>query len=165
MIFNCSGGRDSVFTYSTLPTAHWNKYKIAAKFITYLREKTPIVTYYTPKAKCELMVTLRDFKVSFESGEKIIKTANDVKLVDNNGHTWWPSGKLSETNQMLWEHYEHCATVCMRQYESVNQLEPSGCCFPVTMGQRPQNGKNRLGECTPQTPPSVSKFFSFYVFS
>ncbi|KAG4073470.1 hypothetical protein HA402_000694 [Bradysia odoriphaga] len=153
-----SGFRDSVFTYSTLPSVHWNKYKIAAKFITYLREKTPIVTYYTPTAKCELMVTLKDFKVSFETGEKIIKTANDVKLIDSNGHTSWPSGKLSETKKMLWEHYEKCLTVCMRQYESVHQMEPSGCCFPLTMGQRPQNGRSRLGECTPQTPPSISSF-------
>ncbi len=163
-IHNCSGFRDSVFTYSTLPSVHWNKYKIAAKFITYLREKTPIVTYYTPMAKCELMVTLKDVKVTFESGDKIIKTANDVKLIDTAGHTWWPSGKLSETNKMLWEHYEQCLTVCMRQYESVNQMEPSGCCFPITMGQRPQNGKGRLGDGTPQTPPSVSEiFFSFFL--
>lgn len=143
---------------------HRNKYKIAAKFIAYLREKTPIVTYYTPIAKCELMVTLKDFKVTFETGEKILKTANDVRLIDANGLTWWPSGKISETNKMLWEHYEQCLTVCQRQYELVNQLEPSGCCFPLTMGQRPQSGRVRLGESTPQTPPSVSvsDFFVLY---
>lgn len=156
-VSNFSVARDSVFTYSSLPKEHWSKYNVASKFITFLRQKTPIVTYYTPISKCELMVTLKDFIVLFETGEKLIKTANEEKLIDSTGHTSWRSGKLSEPNKMLWEHYEHCLTICMRQYQSVNQMEPSGCCFPLTMGQRPRNGKGKLGECTPQTPPSVSK--------
>lgn len=63
------GGADSIFSYENLPEKHWKKYQYAARFVQMVKAKTPKITYYSEKAKCQLMETLEDYEASFYSGK------------------------------------------------------------------------------------------------
>lgn len=63
------GGADSIFSYENLPEKHWKKYLYAARFVQMVKAKTPKITYYSEKAKCQLMETLEDYEASFYTGK------------------------------------------------------------------------------------------------
>lgn len=69
-----SNGTDHLFNYENLPTKHFKKYLYASRFIEMVQAKTPKVTFYSTKAKCQLMETRTDYEANFYEGEKIIKT-------------------------------------------------------------------------------------------
>uniref|UniRef100_A0A182MRM6 Serine/threonine-protein kinase PLK4 n=1 Tax=Anopheles culicifacies TaxID=139723 RepID=A0A182MRM6_9DIPT len=63
-----SGGINCIYNYEEIPEKHWKKYVYAARFVNMVKAKTPKVTLYSDKAKCQLMETMRDFEVIFYDG-------------------------------------------------------------------------------------------------
>lgn len=62
-------GADAIYSYENLPEKHWKKYLYAARFVDLVRAKTPKVTYYSPKAKFQLMENLKDYETYFYDGK------------------------------------------------------------------------------------------------
>lgn len=61
-------GADKIYGIHNLPEKHKKKYNYASKFVDLVRAKTPKITYYTDKAKCFLMESLKDFEICFYDG-------------------------------------------------------------------------------------------------
>lgn len=61
-------GTDEIFSFENLPEKHWKKYMYASKFVNLVKAKTAKITYYTNKAKCQLMENLTDFEACFYEG-------------------------------------------------------------------------------------------------
>ena len=139
-------GADSIFSYENLPEKHWKKYIYAARFVQMVRAKTPKVTYYSDKAKCQLMETLEDYEATFYDGSKITKTAQDgIKIDDGRGtaESILPLDLkyLDGSKKILFEHfqqtYEHCLSI-ERALSAVKcNANPNDECFPLIIGRRP----------------------------
>lgn len=57
-----------MYNYEDIPEKHFKKYMYAAKFVQMVKAKTPKITLYSDKAKCQLMETLQDYEVVFYDG-------------------------------------------------------------------------------------------------
>ncbi|XP_055594774.1 serine/threonine-protein kinase PLK4 [Uranotaenia lowii] len=164
------GGADSIFSYESLPEKHWKKYMYAARFVQMVQAKTPKITYYSDRAKCQLMETLEDFEACFYSGTKIVKSTQEgTKIVDSYGSTVKDLTNLNASLSHDYNHFklsfEHCLNI-ERALSTVN----SGNTFPLIIGRRPTSGTsagitkaNHLlsNISAPQTPMTPSQLPSF----
>lgn len=158
-----------VFTFSQLPAKHWKKYTYAARFVQLVRAKTPKITYYSIKAKCQLMETLEDFEMFFyETNEKFTKSPNDgIRFYDSRGvcvedaesHAGRPG---PGPTLALWDHFKHCLNHCLALEKTLRSMQTEGEVFPNTAGRRPVTMPQIIGsrvmveQCanilTPRTP-------------
>lgn len=159
-----------VYTFSQLPAKHWKKYTYAARFVQLVRAKTPKITYYSARAKCQLMETLDDFEMFFyESNEKFTKSlADGIRYYDACGrcvedaesHAGRPGPGPPLT---VWEHFKHCLNHCLALEKTLRSMQsPDGEVFPNTAGRRPVTMPQIVGsramveQCanilTPRTP-------------
>ena len=76
-----TNGADHLFSYENLPVKHFKKYLYASRFIEMVQAKTPKVTFYSTKAKCQLMESRIDYEVNFYDGVKIVKTIGDFQFI------------------------------------------------------------------------------------
>lgn len=124
-------GRQSMYTYHTLPTKHIKRYKNAYGFVRMVKAKTPKVTFFSPHTKFQLMESMEDCEAFFYSGLKITKTVlGGVKAYD------------SRDNEVPmpaedWQHFEECHQHCLTLETTLSQMAAQSSCFPVTIGRRP----------------------------
>lgn len=131
-------GADSIYSYENLPSKHQKKYVYASRFIQLVRAKTPKITYYSAKAKCDLMENLDNFELTFYEGEKIVRTSeNNVTIFDCDGNTVAMSG--DESIRALWQHYQQCFDHCKNLERALGSINSEADCFPVIVGRRPAN--------------------------
>lgn len=104
-----------------------------------VRGKTPKVTFYSDRAKCQLMETLEDFEMVLYKGGNVSKkgTASDFELSDS----------LVNANERrnIIQHAELCYQHCMRieqNLAAINSEQHS--CFPVIIGRRPAELESSL---------------------
>lgn len=164
------GGADSIFSYECLPEKHWKKYMYAARFVQMVKAKTPRITYYSEKAKCQLMETLEDYEASFYSGTKIIKSPQEgTKIVDNNGATVKDIANLSTSLNVEYQHFQQSFDHCLNIDQALSAVH-TGNTFPLIIGRRPTNAtsassskenhflSNISSPQTPLTPHQISSF-------
>ncbi|EAT38772.1 AAEL009360-PA [Aedes aegypti] len=171
------GGADSIFSYENLPEKHWKKYQYAARFVQMVKAKTPKITYYSEKAKCQLMETLEDYEASFYSGTKIIKSPQDgVKFVDSSGIAIKTIASLSSSQNAEYQHFQQTLEHCLNIERALSAIQ-TGKTFPLIIGRRPANApltssssssssstkENQLysnisSPNTPQTPHQMPSF-------
>lgn len=133
------GGADSIFSYENLPEKHWKKYQYAARFVQMVKAKTPKITYYSEKAKCQLMETLEDYEASFYSGTKIIKSPQDgVKFVDSSGIAIKTIASLSSSQNAEYQHFQQTLEHCLNIERALSAIQ-TGKTFPLIIGRRPAN--------------------------
>ncbi|XP_071452732.1 serine/threonine-protein kinase PLK4 [Hetaerina americana] len=140
-------GTDAIYSYESLPQKHWRKYLYAARFINLVKAKTPKVTFYSEKAKCLLMENFPDpdFEVCFYEGGKIVKSADEVKVIDSSGKTistkFNHEDSLPANITIMWKHFEQCYQHCTTLEKSLSGLTrfDSDHCFPIIVGRRPRN--------------------------
>lgn len=133
-------GADSIYSYENLPSKHQKKYIYASRFIHLVRAKTPKITYYSSKAKCDLMENLETFEVSFYDGSKIVQTSNDqIKITDPDGYPIAFSCARDENSPVRaqWIHYQQCLDHCKVLELTLNNVSSDGECFPIIIGRRP----------------------------
>uniref|UniRef100_A0A8D9EUT2 Serine/threonine-protein kinase SAK n=1 Tax=Cacopsylla melanoneura TaxID=428564 RepID=A0A8D9EUT2_9HEMI len=147
------GGADLIFSYESLPRAHWKKYMYAARFVGLVRAKTPKITLYSARAKCILMENGPDpdFEAAFYKGCKLTKSGSVIKYVDVNMRSSSfdleqaddTMDKNSET-QDLWAHFKLCHKYCLDADSTMSNLEfpfandpVRNSCFPLILGKRP----------------------------
>ncbi|XP_053685006.1 serine/threonine-protein kinase PLK4 [Sabethes cyaneus] len=165
-----AGGADSIFSYESLPEKHWKKYMYAARFVQMVKAKTPKITYYSEKAKCQLMETLEDYEAMFYSGTKIVKSPQEgVRIVDSNGTLLADTGNLSSVLNMEYQHFQRTLEHCLSIDRSLSAIH-TGNTFPLIIGRRPTSAglasSSKEPYCqsnlsTPQTPMTPHQFSSF----
>lgn len=150
IFFSCSGlkiqdtppdlpesGADSIYSYENLPSKHQKKYVYASRFIQLVRAKTPKVTYYSHKCKCDLMENLENFEVLFYDGEKIVRTSeNNVNIYDSDGNTLAMNNE-NDSIRALWLHYLECFEHCKTLERALSAINSESECFPIIVGRRP----------------------------
>lgn len=160
-------GADSIHSYENLPSKHQKKYVYASRFIQLVQAKTPKVTYYSAKGKCDLMENLQTFELSFYDGEKIVRTSeNNVKIFDSDGNV---IGMTTDNDSIrsLRIHYQQCFEHCKTLERALSNIHCDGECFPVIVGRRPATapvlGVSKSNSNNLLTPrmASVSEFISF----
>lgn len=167
-----------VYNFTQLPAKHWKKYTYAARFVQLVRAKTPKITYYSSRAKCQLMETLEDFEMFFYEGEeKFTKSPTDgvryynahgVCVEDAGNHVGRPGAGPTVA---VWEHFQHCLQHCLALEKTLRQMQSEGEVFPNTAGRRPVTVPQMIGSramaelCTnvlsPRTPNVSVKRRSF----
>lgn len=144
-------GADSIYSYENLPSKHQKKYVYASRFIQLVRAKTPKITYYSPKGKCDLMENLENFEITFYNGEKIVRTSEkNVNIFDNDGNVVAMSNE-NDTIRSLWLHYQQCLEHCKTLERTLNTIHSDGDCFPIIVGRRPASAP-ALNSSTPRLP-------------
>lgn len=132
-------GADSIYSYENLPSKHHKKYVYASRFIQLVRAKTPKITYYSSKGKCDLMENLENFEITFYDGEKIVRTSeNSVNIFDSDGNTLAINNE-NESVRALWSHYQQCFEHCKTLEKTLNSINSKGECFPIIVGRRPNS--------------------------
>lgn len=130
-------GADSIYSYENLPSKHQRKYVYASRFIQLVRAKTPKITYYSPKGKCDLMENLENFELTFYNGEKIVRSSeNNIKIFDCDGNTVSMSNE-NDAMRSLWQHYQQCFEHCKTLERTLSSIHTEGDCFPIIVGRRP----------------------------
>lgn len=130
-------GADSIYSYENLPSKHQKKYVYASRFIQLVRAKTPKITYYSPKGKCDLMENLENFELSFYDGEKIVRTSeNSVNIFDCDGNTLAFNNE-NDSIRALWLHYQQCYEHCKTLERTLSTINGESDCFPIIVGRRP----------------------------
>lgn len=134
---------DTIYCYENLPNNHWKKYIYASRFIQLVRAKTPKVTFYSARAKCQLMETLEDIEMNFYEGGKIVKTPTDIKIIGHNGQNILLSivtnnlHTCSESIRLMWTHYLQCVEHCKNIERTLRNISTDSECFPIIIGRRP----------------------------
>lgn len=140
-------GTNLIFSYENLPSKYWKKYMYASRFVQMVRAKTPKITYYSDKGKCQLMETLEDFEVNFydSCNGKIVKYSNgDVKILDDNQQLIsmvTEESSLLGSLKILYEHFEKCLDHCLKLEKALSAIQlmsTKDICFPIIIGRRPQ---------------------------
>ncbi|XP_053672993.1 serine/threonine-protein kinase PLK4 [Anopheles nili] len=132
-------GVDAIYNYEDIPEKHWKKYVYAARFVQMVKAKTPKITLYSEKAKCQLMETMKDYEVVFYDGSKMVQSSmdNEMKMFDINGKVYRGKATISTESVIKLEHfqqtYEHC---CMID-KMLSTVGHSGTTFPIIIGRRP----------------------------
>ncbi|XP_046395457.1 serine/threonine-protein kinase PLK4 [Ischnura elegans] len=140
-------GTDAIYSYESLPQKHWRKYLYASRFVCLVKAKTPKVTFYSEKAKCLLMENSPDpdFEVCFYEGGKVVKSGDEVKVLDSSGRS--TSFKLNQKDYLpievsiMWRHFEQCYKHCTSMEKNLSDLTTldGEQCFPIIVGRRPRN--------------------------
>ncbi|XP_055322215.1 serine/threonine-protein kinase PLK4 [Sitodiplosis mosellana] len=130
-------GADSIYSYENLPSKHQKKYVYASRFIQLVRAKTPKITYYSHKGKCDLMENLENFELSFYDGDKIVRTSDDnVTIYDCDGNTLALNNE-NDSIRALWLHYQECFEHCKTLERTLSSINSESECFPIIVGRRP----------------------------
>uniref|UniRef100_A0A182YPS4 Serine/threonine-protein kinase SAK n=1 Tax=Anopheles stephensi TaxID=30069 RepID=A0A182YPS4_ANOST len=134
-----SRGVDQIYNYEEIPEKHWKKYMYAARFVNMVKAKTPKITLYSEKAKCQLMETMRDYEVMFYDDTKIVQSsANDeIKMVDANGKAYRGLASISAMDAAKLDHFQETHDHCLRIEKLLSTVSHSGKTFPVIIGRRP----------------------------
>uniref|UniRef100_A0A182KGS1 Serine/threonine-protein kinase PLK4 n=1 Tax=Anopheles christyi TaxID=43041 RepID=A0A182KGS1_9DIPT len=142
-----SRGVDAIYNYEDIPEKHWKKYMYAARFVQMVKAKTPKITVYSDKAKCQLMETLQDFEAIFYDDTKLTlsSTNNEIKMVDRSGKVHRGLATISVVNTVNLHHFQEVHEHCLRIEKMLSTLSHSGKTFPVIIGRRPAN----FGTSTP----------------
>uniref|UniRef100_A0A1Q3FX01 Serine/threonine-protein kinase PLK4 n=1 Tax=Culex tarsalis TaxID=7177 RepID=A0A1Q3FX01_CULTA len=161
------GGADNIFSYENLPEKHWKKYAYAARFVQMVKAKTPKITYYSERAKCQLMETLEDYEASFYSGTKVTKSPQEgTKIVDSTGRTFKDTTTgLSSALTMEYEHFQQTYDHCLNIERALSAIH-TGNTFPLIIGRRPASTTTHENHhlssvSTPQTPHHQHQISSF----
>lgn len=102
-----------------------------------MRAKTPKITYYSAKAKCDLMENLDNFELLFYDGEKIVRTSEkNVTFYDSDGNTIAMTGD-NDSLRSLYHHYQQCFEHCRTLERTLSAINCDGECFPIIVGRRP----------------------------
>ncbi|XP_035909241.1 serine/threonine-protein kinase PLK4 isoform X2 [Anopheles stephensi] len=134
-----SRGVDQIYNYEEIPEKHWKKYMYAARFVNMVKAKTPKITLYSEKAKCQLMETMRDYEVMFYDDTKIVQSsANDeIKMVDANGKAYRGLASISAMDAAKLDHFQETHDHCLRIEKLLSTVSHGGKTFPVIIGRRP----------------------------
>ena len=150
------GGGSHVQFYSSknLPSSHWRKYELAAKFIKMVRSRTPKITLHFEEAKCTLYDTSPDFEaLYYATGMKVyLGKDNHIKITSaNDGATLLSMSHSSSAclSPELYDMYER--TVKFQQFaleeekirEKRKAIMPTLISFPATVGRKSVQG-NKL---------------------
>lgn len=166
-------GADSIYSYENLPSKHQKKYVYASRFVQLVRAKTPKVTYYSAKAKCDLMEHMEHFEMAFYDGSKIVRSdENNVTIVDGDGNsTGHCSVDGNEKARALFMHYHQCFEHCKLLEQALSNIQCEGERFPVIIGRRPasapvlNSSKNHSNNLLTTKLPNVSaQAFVLFVF-
>lgn len=136
-------GADSIYSYENLPSKHQKKYVYASRFVQLARAKTPKITYYSTKAKCDLMENMENFEVSFYDGQKIVRTSeNNVRIFDSTGSMIAMNGE-HDSVQTLWQHYQQSFEHCRSLERALSNIHSDGKeCFPIIVGRNQAKASN-----------------------
>lgn len=136
-------GADSIYSYENLPSKHQKKYVYASRFVQLARAKTPKITYYSTKAKCDLMENMENFEVSFYDGQKIVRTSeNNVRIFDSTGSMIAMNGE-HDSVQTLWQHYQQSFEHCKSLERALSNIHSDGKeCFPIIVGRNQAKATN-----------------------
>lgn len=107
-----------------------------------VRAKTPKITFYSTKAKCDLMESLENFEMSFYDGAKIIQShKNQIKIIDNDGNPMAMTCVINGNEQAraLWIHYQQCIDHCRLIEQTLSGMQCDADCFPVIIGRKPSS--------------------------
>lgn len=136
-------GADSIYSYENLPSKHQKKYVYASRFVQLARAKTPKITYYSTKAKCDLMENMEHFEVSFYDGQKIVRISEDnVRIFDSGGSMIALNGE-QDSGHTLWQHYQQCFDHCKTLERALSNIHGEGKeCFPIIVGRNQAKASN-----------------------
>lgn len=136
-----SRSAEVMYNYEDIPEKHFKKYMYAAKFVQMVKAKTPKITLYSDKAKCQLMETLQDYEVVFYDGTKIIlsSTNNEIKMIDGIGKIYRGLESISAINITYLHHFQETREHCHRIEKMLSTVSYSGKTFPVIIGRRQGN--------------------------
>uniref|UniRef100_A0A182WAZ2 Serine/threonine-protein kinase PLK4 n=1 Tax=Anopheles minimus TaxID=112268 RepID=A0A182WAZ2_9DIPT len=157
-----SGGIDCIYNYEDIPEKHWKKYVYAARFVNMVKAKTPKITLYSDKAKCQLMETMRDYEVIFYDDANIIlsSTNDEIKMVDGSGKVHRGLAAISAADCVRLAHYQETHEHCLRIEKLLATVSHSGKTFPVIIGRRPAGTDSNT---TAWKDMSKGRFFSLNV--
>lgn len=104
-----------------------------------VRAKTPKITYYSAKAKSDLMENMEHFEMAFYDGSKVIRSdANNMTIIDSDGNTIAQCAvDSSEKARALYMHYLQCFEHCKLLEQALSNIQCEGDRFPVIIGRRP----------------------------
>lgn len=131
-------GRKCEFSFHTLPTQHWKRYKTAYKFVEMVKAKTAKITYFSMHTKFQLMETLEDFEADFYNGIRITKTTlTGIQATQCVG-----AGKEVKiaVPQEEWKHFEECMAHCLNLNKTFSEMAAATAnvvTFPIRIGRRP----------------------------
>ncbi|XP_034942136.1 serine/threonine-protein kinase PLK4 [Chelonus insularis] len=165
-----SSGADNIYSYESLPTRHHRKYLYAARFINLIKAKTPKLSLYTGRAKCNFMENgpHPDCEVLFYDGTKVNRVDSVVKITNTVGDTY-EDKDLPKDLEEYYEHYEECYQRCLLLESALSSLETATghSSFPVIIGRRPlaalnnsapSQGKENMSRVTAYSPPMMPSF-------
>ncbi|XP_052893305.1 serine/threonine-protein kinase PLK4 [Anopheles moucheti] len=134
-----AGGVDCIYNYENIPEKHWKKYVYAARFVDMVKAKTPKITLYSDKAKCQLMETIRDFEIIFYDNTKITLSSTDdiIKMVDGSGRIYRGLSTISTVDIVKLGHFQETHEHCLRIEKLLSTVSHGGKTFPVIIGRRP----------------------------
>uniref|UniRef100_A0A182RJU0 Serine/threonine-protein kinase PLK4 n=1 Tax=Anopheles funestus TaxID=62324 RepID=A0A182RJU0_ANOFN len=141
-----SGGVDCIYNYEDIPEKHWKKYVYAARFVNMVKAKTPKITLYSDKGKCQLMETMRDYEVIFYDDTKItLSSANDeIKMIDGSGKVYRGLSTITAADIEKLNHFQDSHEHCLRIEKLLSTVAHSGKTFPAIIGRRPAGIDNNI---------------------
>ncbi|CAB4055812.1 PLK4 [Lepeophtheirus salmonis] len=137
------------YTYELLPKKYWQKYNYAARYIKFVREKTPKITYWSDKAKFQLMENgpAASFEAQFyehlDSTKIVFTSQTGIRLSTKDGeslgsYSYPLSLKADDSNGEKLRHFEEFHTRCKRIEDLLESNEATiGSSFPLTVGKKP----------------------------
>ena len=156
-----TNGADHLFSHDNLPAKHWKKYLYAARFIEMVKAKTPKVTFYSSKAKSQLMESGRDFEANFYDGCKIVKSKDSQILTDSSGaEVNLHYDQLPNHLKNIWSHAEQCLDHCQKLERINESQEMTLPCFPLIVGRRPPNSSNTSSPVLRSTENTFNNYLS-----
>lgn len=154
-------GADSIYSFENLPACHHRMYIYAYRFVKLVRTKTPKLTLYTQRSKCQFMengprpncevyfyngvkvynddcLFLFNFYIFYICMLQVTQIGGVVKVTESDGKTFM-EGELPPHLENYYEHYSECYQRCLLLESTLTTLETATrhSCFPVTIGRRP----------------------------
>lgn len=146
-------GQGVSFTYHNLPSKHHKKYIYGYKFVQMVKAKTPKITYFSTRAKFQVMETLEDFESFFYNDVKIFKTSLDGTRIYNQGNLV-AEDNMTSTLRDDWNHFQNCIQHCLNLNQVLSSINTAHACFPITVGRRPLTNSQNIS--MPKTTQSSS---------
>lgn len=147
-------GQGVSFTYHSLPNKHHKKYVYGYKFVQMVKAKTPKITYFSTRAKFQVMETLEDFESFFYNDVKIFKTSLDGIRIYNQGNLVAEDDMTSALRDD-WNHFQECIQHCLNLNQVLSSINASNACFPITVGRRPLTNRP-IANAPKEAPSSTS---------
>ncbi|XP_033191756.2 polo like kinase SAK isoform X2 [Bombus vancouverensis nearcticus] len=134
-------GADSIYSYENLPAHHHKKYIYASRFIKLVKAKTPKLTMYTERSKCQFMENgpHPNCEIHFYDGVKIERVDGIVKIMErSDGSTYVEESTLTSL-----------------------ETATGYSCFPILIGRKPNTalsdspclqGKENISQATNNAP-------------